>query len=141
MGSSFSFRLWTICVISCARNRFLSYETHIRKSLKKKVENNLFQFLFTLHKCFVLSFLGIYDFKVVKNIKTEQSLLKNDQSHDVKNNRFFNERVRFNLHCRSNECGIKLQILINNYPRINLVTKGHLRPWYAKHKMSVDESN
>ena len=27
---------------------------------------------------------------------------------------FLNERLPFNLHCRFNECGIKLQILINN---------------------------
>ena len=45
---------------------------------------------------------------------------------------FLNERIPFNLHCRFNECGIKLLILINNW---------HLRPWYAKHKMSVDDSS
>ena len=28
---------------------------------------------------------------------------------------FLNERIPFNLHCRFNECGIKLLILINNY--------------------------
>ena len=28
---------------------------------------------------------------------------------------FLNERTQFNLHCIFNECGIKLQILINNY--------------------------
>ena len=46
-------------------------------------------------------------------------LLKNGQSHDAKNNRsghlFLIERIPFNLHCRFNECGIRLLILINNY--------------------------
>ena len=28
---------------------------------------------------------------------------------------FLNERIPFNLHCRLNECVIKLLILINNY--------------------------
>ena len=54
---------------------------------------------------------------------------------------FLNEGIRINLHCRCNECGIKLQILINNYPCINLLSKGHLRPWYAKRKMSMDDSS
>ena len=45
---------------------------------------------------------------------------------------FLNERIRFNLYCRFNECGIKLQILIY-YLWINL------RPWYAKRKMSEDD--
>ena len=54
---------------------------------------------------------------------------------------FLNERIPFNLHCRFNECGIKLLILINNYLWINLVSTQHLRPWYAKHKVSVDDSS
>ena len=28
---------------------------------------------------------------------------------------FLNEQILFNLHCRYNECGNKLLILINNY--------------------------
>ena len=44
------------------------------------------------------------------------------------------------LHCRFNECGIKF-ILINNYLWINIVSTRYLRPWYAKHKMSVDDSS
>ena len=54
---------------------------------------------------------------------------------------FLNEWIPFNLHCRFNECGIKLLIRINNYLWINLVSTRHLRPWCAKHKMSVDESS
>ena len=38
-------------------------------------------------------------------------------------------------------CGIKLQIIINNYVWINLVSKPHLRPWNAKRKMFVDDSS
>ena len=55
-----------------------------------------------------------------------------------KNILFLNERIPFSLHGRFNECGIKLLMLINNYLWINLVSTRHLRPWYAKHKMSVD---
>ena len=54
---------------------------------------------------------------------------------------FLIEQIRFNLHCRFNKCGIKLQNLIHNYLWINLVSTGHLRLWYAKRKMSVDDSS
>ena len=54
---------------------------------------------------------------------------------------FLNEWIPFNLHCIFNECGIKLLILINNYLWINLVSTWHLRLWYAKDKMSVDDSS
>ena len=54
---------------------------------------------------------------------------------------FLSERIPFNLDCRFNEYGIKLLILINNYLWINLVSTWHLRSWYAKHKMSVDDSS
>ena len=54
---------------------------------------------------------------------------------------FLNKRIPFHLHCRFNECGIKLLILIDNYLWINLVSTRHLRHWYSKHKMSVDDSS
>ena len=54
---------------------------------------------------------------------------------------FLNERKPFNTHCRFNECGNKLLILIHNYFSISLESTRHLRPWYAKHKMSVDDSS
>ena len=54
---------------------------------------------------------------------------------------FLNDRISFNVHCRFNECGIKLLILIYNYLLINLESTRHLRPWYATHKMSVDDSS
>ena len=54
---------------------------------------------------------------------------------------FLNDRIPFSLHCRFNECGIKLLILINNDLLINLASTRHLRPWYAKHKMFVDDSS
>ena len=41
----------------------------------------------------------------------------------------------------TSDCGIELLILINNDLWINLVSTRHLRPWYAKHKMSVDDSS
>ena len=36
---------------------------------------------------------------------------------------------------------LELLSLINNYLSINLVSTRHMRPWYAKHKMSVDNSS
>ena len=51
---------------------------------------------------------------------------------------FPNEWISFSLHCRFNESVIKLLILIKNYLWINIVST-HLRPWYAKQKMSVDD--
>ena len=36
MCSSFNYQVWTICVITCARIRFLSYGTPLRKSHKKE---------------------------------------------------------------------------------------------------------
>ena len=54
---------------------------------------------------------------------------------------FLNERTTFNLHRRFNECAIKLQVRIYNYLWINHLSTRHLRPWYAKHKMSVDDSS
>ena len=54
---------------------------------------------------------------------------------------FLKERIPFNLHCRFNECGIKFQILINNYLWINLVSTRYLKLWCAKHKVSVDDSS
>ena len=116
------------------------------KVTKKKAENNLFQFNFTLLKCFAfvicrhlttLKWLDMLKlskicFKMIKAITpktTDQNIC------------FLNERIRFNLYCRFNECGIKLQILINNYLWIHLASTRHLRPWYAKRKMSVDDSS
>ena len=69
-------------------------------------------------------------------------MLKNGQRHDAKNKRsehFVSQWT--DTMCKFNECGIKLLIFINNYLWINLVSTRHLRPWYAKHKMSVDDSS
>ena len=113
---------------------------------KKKAENNLFQFCFTLCKCFMFVILGCFTtlrwLKVLKLSKICFKMVKtmtpkiNDQ-----NILFLNERIPFNLHCGFNECGIKLKILINNCLWINLVNTRYLRPWYAKHKMSRDDSS
>ena len=66
-------------MILCARNRCLSYGTPIRKSHKKKAENSLFQFSFTLLKCFVFGHLYAFnDSKVVKCVNIKENLLKND---------------------------------------------------------------
>ena len=45
------------------------------KVTKKKVENNRFQFYFTLRKCFFFfcHLQAFYDFEVVKNIKTNSA--------------------------------------------------------------------
>ena len=55
------------------------------KVTKKKKENNLLHFCFTLRKCFVLVMCRHFTFKVVKFIKIEPDLLKIGQSHDAKN--------------------------------------------------------
>ena len=98
---------------------------------KKKAENNIFQFSLTLLKCFTtLKWL-----KVLKLSKRCFKMIKNSRSEHLVSQR----TDRLNLHSRFNECGINLQILINNYLWINLVSKRHLRPWYAKSKRSVDD--
>ena len=78
---------------------------------------------------------------LVISIKIEQNLLKMVKAMTPKtkdqNILFLKERIPFNLHCRFNESGIKLLILINNYLLINLLSTRHLRPWYAIQKMSV----
>ena len=60
------------------------------KSHKKEGRKLLTVFNFVLIYANVsfLSFISIFDFKVVKSIKMEQHLLKNGQSHDAKNKRF-----------------------------------------------------
>ena len=147
MCSSFIFWVWRICVISRARTRFLSYGTPFRKSHKKKeTENNFFQFFFTLHKCFVFVICRHFTtLKWLKVLKLRKICFKMVEVMTPKttdqNILFLNERIPFNLHCRFNECGIKLLIFINDYLWINLVSTRHPRPWYAKHKMSVDDSS
>ena len=58
---------------------------------------------------------AFYDFKVVNSIKIAQKLLKNGQRHEAKNNRsehFVSHWIdTIHLHCRFNECGIKLLIV------------------------------
>ena len=116
---------------------FLLWYPLSKKSQKRRQKINLFQFCFTLRKCFV--------FVICRHFTTlKQNLLKNGQSHDAKNNRsehFVSQCTDIiHLHCRFNEGGIKLLFLINNYIWINLVSTRHLRPWYANYKMSVDDS-
>ena len=67
---SFSFRIWTIfasCIMVPA----------FKNVTKKKAENNLLQFYFTLSTFFFFFFFffSFYDFKVVKSIKIKQNLL------------------------------------------------------------------
>ena len=57
------------------------------KVTKKKAENSLLQFCFTLCKCFVFVICSILRLKVVKSIKIGQNLLTNGQSHDAENKR------------------------------------------------------
>ena len=118
MCLSFNFQVWTICVISCACIHFLSYGTPFRKIHKKKVENNLFWFCVTLCKCFVFiicrHFTTVKWLKVLKYSKIYWKMPWRQKTTD-QNILFNNEWITFNLHCRLNECGIKLLILINNY--------------------------
>ena len=46
--------------------------------------------------------------------------------------------IRFSLHYRFNGDGIKLQTFVNNYLRHNIMSTRQLRPWFAKHKISMD---
>ena len=115
------------------------------KITEKKAENNLFQLCFTFLKCFVFvicrHFTTLKWLKVSKLSKICLQMIKAMTPKTTDQNIWFlNELIRTNLHCRFNECGIKLQILNNNYFWINLVSTRHLRPRYAKHKMLLDDS-
>ena len=88
------------------------------KVTKKKAENSLFQFCFTLRKCFVFvicrHFMTLKWLKVLKLSKICLKMVKamtpkaNDQ-----NILFLNERIPFNLHCGWNKCDIKLKLPLN----------------------------
>ena len=117
-----------------------------KKSQKRKAENNLFQFCFTLCKCFnfvicrrftTLKWLNVLKFSKIC-LKMVKAMTRKTTDQNIL---FLNEWIPFNLHCRFNECGIKFLFLINNYLWKNLVSIRHPRPWYAKHKMSVDDSS
>ena len=110
---------------------------HDEKVTKKKAENNLFQFCFTLLYVNVLFFVICRHFttwKLLEVLKLSKRCLKMVKAMTPKttsqNILFLNERIPFNLHGRFNECGIKLLILINNYLWINLESTRNLRPWY-----------
>ena len=127
-------------MISCAIIPFLS------KGTKKKAENNLFQFCFTLRKCFVFVICRHFStskwLKVLKLNKICLKMVKCMTPKTTYQNIFFlTERTPFNLQSRFNEYGIKLLILIYHYRCRNLVSTRHLRSWYFKHKMSVDNSS
>ena len=82
------------------------------KVTKKKAENNLFQFGFTLRKCFVFVIcMHFTTLKWLKVLKLSKICLKMVKAMTSKTNDqnilFLNERIQFNLHCRFNECGIK----------------------------------
>ena len=73
---SFNFLVWTLCVISCARIRFLSYGTPFRKSHKTEGKKIIFFNFVLLYAIALFCHLwAFYDFKVVKSIKIEQNLL------------------------------------------------------------------
>ena len=87
---------------------------------KKKAENNLFRFCFTLRNCFVfvicMHFTTLKWLKVLNLSKIWLKMVKAMTPKTTDQNiLFLNERIPFNLHCRFKECGIKLLILINNY--------------------------
>ena len=87
---------------------------------KRKAENNLFQFCFTLRKCFVFVICRHFTtskwLNVLKLSKVCLKMVKCMTSKTTDQNiLFLNVRIPFNLHCRFNESGIKLLLLINNY--------------------------
>ena len=131
-------------MIASANIRFLSYGTPFRKSQKKKAENNIFQCCFTSRKCFVFVICRHFTIlKWLKVLKLSKICFKMVKAMTPKTNDqnilFLSEQLPFYLHCRFNECGIKLLILINYYLWINLVSTRHLRTCYTKHNMSVNE--
>ena len=94
------------------------------KVTKKKAENNLFRFCFTLRKCFVFvmgrHFTTLKWLKVVKLSKSCFKMVKRMMPTTTdKNILFLNERIPFNLHSRFNEGGIKILILINKVLPLN----------------------
>ena len=116
---------WSKTKTSISLNRVYWYDTicHIFSCCLmvppfKKAENNLFQFCFTLRKCFV--FVSCRHFTTLKWLKVLQlskiclNMVKAMTPKTTDQNiLFLNERIPFNLYCRFNECGIKLLILIN----------------------------
>ena len=109
------------------------------KVTKRRQKKNLFQFYFTLHKYFVFvlcrHFMTLKWLKVLKLNKICLKMVKAMAPKTTNQNiLFLSDRIPFNLHCKFNECGIKLLILINNYLLINLVSTWHLISWYAKHE-------
>ena len=63
--------------MSCARICFLSYGIPDEKVTKKKTENNLFQFCFTIRKCFNFVICGHFTtLKWLKVLKLSKICLK-----------------------------------------------------------------
>ena len=93
-----------------------------KKVTKKKAVNNLFQFSFTLLKCYIFVICRYFTIlKWLKVLKLSKICLKIQTPwHQKQPIRTFG--FSFNLHCRLNGCSIKLQILINNYLWINLAS-------------------
>ena len=80
--------------------------------IKKKAENNLFRFCFTLRKCLGFVICGHFTtLKWLKLLKLSTICFKMVKAMTTKTNDqnilFLNERMPFSLHCRFNECGIK----------------------------------
>ena len=109
------------------------------KVTKKKAENNLFQFWYFVF-AICRHFTTLKWLKVLKLSKVCLKMNKKKKKND-QNVLFLNKRIPISLRCRLNVCGNKLLILINNNLWINLVSTRHLRSWYAKHKMSMDDSS
>ena len=106
------------------------------KVTKLKAEHNLFQCCFSLRKWFVFVICRHFTtLKWLKVLKLSKICLKVAK---VMTPKTIDQNILFLIeHCRFNECGIKLLILISNYLWTNLVSTRR----YARHKMSVDDSS
>ena len=89
-----------------------------KKSQKRRQKITFFNFVL-LYAIFFFFFRQFTTLKWLKVLKLSNICSKMVKAMTLKTNDqnilFLNERIPFNLHCRLNECGIKLLILINNY--------------------------
>ena len=106
--SHFSFMsLNELCAFMRTQSSFaLSYPLFEKTQKEKRGENVLFiENYFTYMFCFRL---------LQASIQNAQNLLKNNQSHNAKNNRSEHERILINIHCRTDE-GIPPLLNTNPY--------------------------
>ena len=111
-----------------AHSLFVLWYPHSKKSQKRRQKITFFivvlLYVNVVFFCFVVLYIYIYIYittsKWLKVLKLSKLCLKMVKAMTLKTNDqnilVLHERLPFNLHCIFNECGIKLLILINNYP-------------------------